>query len=271
VGILHAFVTKWLSDVGIATGAEATYEVLPTAKQWTQHAQCSVAAALKSYLDSIGITRTSGFTFQVQNAFGVDAITERKDFAVVGGPPALFISYSWSFDLARMLHLLVLELTASQPGLFSEFAQSDPTFSGRIWVDLLAINQHKDTANDLVRLKDVIKSATHGVVMYLESLVPLSRIWCIYEVRDDAVKGPQQTALPSMLIGRLTLRPWPSSIQPPLPATNSPAFNVDWPPHPRHVTATSICCRRHPAAHSHNFSDIASESPPPPSRFFIPF
>jgi len=199
-GILYHYLRRWMvkGQMVKATTAEA----LPLFKSWTKKNESSVASALESYFTHSRVTSMRGFNWTIPTAFGDQKIVEERDVKPIG-LTSLFISYSWSFKLSKMIHVLNRELTCGKQGLFSDI-RKDQTFAGRLWIDCFTINQHGGvhTVQDLQNIEEVIKSSTHGTVLFLENMRPLSRIWCIYELYHSIVnKKPIYFMIPFLNTG----------------------------------------------------------------------
>lgn len=199
-GILYDYLRKWMVKRKMVKATTA--QALPLFKSWTKKNESSVASALQSYFTHSRVTSMRGFDWILPTAFGDKKIVENRDVKPIG-LTSLFISYSWSFKLSKMIHVLNRELTCDEHGLFSDI-RKDPKFSGRLWIDCFAINQHGGvhTVQDLKNIEEVIKSSTHGTVLFLENMKPLSRIWCIYELYHSIInKKPIYFMIPFLNTG----------------------------------------------------------------------
>jgi len=189
-GIIYAFLRPWVMDSPNVEVEKETVECLPMINSLTKKQNSSMAAGLLAYFNEKNVSSIKGFEFNIQTAFGLNTITVDDDVSPVGRA-SLFVSYSWQCSLPSMLHHLIRELKTSQTdgrGLFSEI-QKDDNFNGRLWIDCFAINQHggTHTKDDVGRIAETIKNTTHGTILYLRNLTPLTRIWCIYEMYHSII------------------------------------------------------------------------------------
>ena len=108
---------------------------------------------------------------------GVDRLIDCPDFIDPKdiGVPTYFVSHAWKSPLVKLIDTVL------------DFLRDAPEDTC-VWIDVLAINQHRDTrpeANkaDVAAFEHTLEICTAGtiVVVYMATCDPATRGWCLYE------------------------------------------------------------------------------------------
>lgn len=111
------------------------------------------------------------------------------------GPPAFFISHTWSRQLRDLLTILTAHFGIEYDPEAAEEPYSDEGSSPLVWLDILAINQwpYVDAkgllVDDVSNLANVIKATDKTLFCLDDKGVVLTRIWCLFEIWHTVLAG----------------------------------------------------------------------------------
>lgn len=105
------------------------------------------------------------------------------------GKADYFVSYSWRAQ--QVIYILSDILQRLFPGQIAETMTSAQIVPDCfVWIDIFAVPQHPGSGQQqaLAHLGDVIRDSKHGtLLLYGIQGVPLTRIWCLYEMWQTAL------------------------------------------------------------------------------------